>query len=116
MAFVALVTTNANKLIDGLTEYFACEASGHVPGRCSREVFEKYSYPYVAMVAYLLQGFVPVTHLNYVLDWRAVWNTKCLQSVKEICSKKLPWHKISSSEYSDSSSAPTSSTTASSVL
>ena len=111
MAFVSLITTNANKLIDGLTEYFACEASGHVPGKCSREVFEKYSYPYVAMVAYLLQGIVPITHLNYVLDWRAMWNTKCLncQTVRAICSKKFLYkHEISSSE--PSKSAPTSST------
>ena len=80
MTFVALITTNANKFIDGLTEYFACEASGHVPGRCSREVFEKYSYPYVATVSYVLLGIVPLTYLNYVLDWEAVWNgvKKCI--------------------------------------
>ena len=96
MAFVALVTTNANKFIDGLTEYFACEASGHIPSRCSREVFEKYSYPYVAMVSYLLLGIMPVTHLNYVLDWSAVWNA-VHQSVKKICSKKRPFkHETSS--------------------
>ena len=105
MAFVALVTTNANKFIDGLTEYFACEASGHVPaaGRCSREVFEKYSYPYVAMVSYLLLGIMPVIHLNYVLDWSAVWNA-VRQSVKKICSKKrLFKHEASSSKTPGSS-------------
>ena len=75
-AFVSLITKHGNRsrFGNGLTEYFACEASGHVPGRCSREVFEKYSYPYVAMVSYLLLGSVPITHLNYVLDWQSVWN------------------------------------------
>ena len=115
MAFVSLVTTNLNRLIDGLTEYFACEASGHVPGRCSREVFEKYSYPYVSMVAYVLLGIVPITHLNYVLNWRAMctWNTKQLncQLVKNICLKKF-LHKDEMSSSEPSESAPTSSTSA----
>ena len=74
LAFTALVTSSADEFVDGLMEYFTCEAGGHIPNRCSREVFEKHTYPYVAMVSYLLLGTMPITILNYVLDWRIVWS------------------------------------------
>ena len=78
---MVLAISQADNLVAGLTEYFTCEAGGHVPGRCSREVFQKYLYPYVSMTTYILQGLCPLSVLNYVIDWK---------SVQKMCKESKP--------------------------
>ena len=40
------VAAKADKFIGALTDYFKCEALGHVPGKCSRSKFEHYLTPF----------------------------------------------------------------------
>ena len=40
------VTATADKFTAALTDYFKCEALGHVPGKCSRSKFEQYHTPF----------------------------------------------------------------------
>jgi len=53
-------------------EYFNCEAPGHVPGKCDREledVFDYFSgYWWLASVSFLLAGLVPVVFLTFILS------------------------------------------------
>ena len=54
--------------------HFLCEAVGHVPGRCSRETFERYSYVFSILncVYYFLSVFVPVVNLVFVIKCRSL--------------------------------------------
>ena len=63
---------NTDKLLSALTDYFKCEALGHVPGRCSREPFERLENPYVNALSYLLLGCMILSILNFVIKWRMV--------------------------------------------
>ena len=66
------VTATADKFTAALTDYFKCEALGHVPGKCSRSKFEQYHTPLMSAIAYTLMGLIPLSFLNYVLKWRSI--------------------------------------------
>ena len=78
MVHVGIVTSNADETVDGLITYFACESSGHVPGKCDRTIFERYTQPYMSAVAYILMGLFPLSIMNFVVKWNAIKNLfKC---------------------------------------
>ena len=54
--------------------YFLCEAVGHVPGRCSRETIEQYSYQYSLLncLTNIMAFFIPVVNLMFVINCRIV--------------------------------------------
>ena len=83
MVHVGIVTSNSDKTVDGLITYFACESSGHVPGKCDRRIFERYTQPYMSAVAYILMGLIPFSVVNFVVKWKAVKNTvfKCFTAI-----------------------------------
>ena len=64
-----IVNGYSDKVNEGFEDYFACEASGHMPGKCNRGVFERYLFPYMSAVAYILLGLLPFTVLNFVVNW-----------------------------------------------
>ena len=66
----------ANELIFLLTDHFKCEALGHVPGKCSREPFERLISPYVLIVAHILLGLAPLSILNFVFKWSSIKKAK----------------------------------------
>ena len=55
-----------------LTQYFECEAFGHVPGKCDREAFEKMYSPIVGAVAHFLMGIMSLSILNFVVKWERI--------------------------------------------
>ena len=55
-----------------LTQYFECEAFGHVPGKCGKEAFEKIYSPIVGAVAHFLLGIVSLSILNFVVKWERI--------------------------------------------
>ena len=71
----------ADKLRSAFTDYFKCEALGYVPGRCSREPFERLDTPYVNAISYLLLGFITLSILNFVIKWRMV--TKAIRLIRQ---------------------------------
>lgn len=58
-------------------KYFTCEASGHVPGKCSRDEVEKYSTPFLAMFSYISLVLFPLFSLNFVINWQKITNIRC---------------------------------------
>ncbi len=70
MIQTGVVSAHVDNLINGLEKYLACELGGHVPGKCDRTDFEKYSYPYLLAVSYILLGFIPLSILNFVINVR----------------------------------------------
>ena len=68
----AIFTAKSDKVIAGLTDYFKCEALGHVPGKCNRYDIEQYDNPYISAISYILIGLIPLGVLNFVLKWRSV--------------------------------------------
>ena len=58
-------------------KYFTCEASGHVPGKCSRDEVEKYSTPFLAMFSYISLVLFPLLSLNFVINWQKITNIQC---------------------------------------
>ena len=89
------VTATADKFIAALTDYFKCEALGHIPGKCSRSKFEQYHTPLMSAIAYTLMGLIPLSFLNYVLKWRSIKEV----TVKSLhlLSTKITTSKVSSS-------------------
>ena len=74
MVHVGIVTSNYDEFVDGIIKYFACESSGHVPGKCDRTIFERYTQPYMSAVAYILMGLIPLSIMNFVVKWKTVKN------------------------------------------
>ena len=72
---------HTDKLLSALTDYFKCEALGHVPGRCSREPFERLQIAYVNALSYLLLGGIILSILNFVIKWKMV--TKGIRLIKQ---------------------------------
>ena len=70
-------------------EYFACEAPGHVPGKCDREledVFNYFSgYWWLASVSFLLAGLVPMVFLTFVLDVKSI--RRKISTFRSFCHK-----------------------------
>ena len=79
-----------------MTDYFKCEALGHVPGKCNRSEFEQYYSPYMSAISYTLIGLVPLGILNFVLKWR---------SVKEVTVKSIRRLSMKTSEITNVSSS-----------
>ena len=98
------VTATADKFTTALTDYFKCEALGHVPGKCSRSKFEQYHTPLMSAIAYTLMGLIPLSFLNYVLKWRSIKEV----TVKSfhLLSTKRTTSKVSSSNKMSSISQP----------
>ena len=70
MIQTGVTTAHAQELALGLTNYFLCEFPGNASRECDRNMFEKYSHPYLLAVTYVLLGFIPLTILNFVLNVR----------------------------------------------
>ena len=77
-----------------LTEnYFLCEAVGHIPGRCSREPLEQYTFVISLMncIYYIMTAFSPVIHLMFVINCRilkeGVLRMKTAQTLRSISKK-----------------------------
>ena len=66
----------SERLTSALTDYFKCEALGHVPGRCDREPFERLTTPYLSVILYVLLGLIPLSILNFVFKWSSVKKAK----------------------------------------
>ena len=60
--------TYRKEFFTALEQYFACEALGHVPGKCSRDEVEKYSRPYLVMIVYISNCLIPLTSLVFVVN------------------------------------------------
>ena len=71
--------------------YFLCETAGYVPGKCSREALEQFTYPLLNIVFYITALFVPIVNLIFVINCRIlkenVERLKIVQSLKSLSSK-----------------------------
>ena len=56
-------------IIDAIDKYFLCEAIGHVPGRCSREFFEQYSYLGLDFMFYFIILLLPIVNLVFLINF-----------------------------------------------
>lgn len=79
LAYTSHVSATANKFKMALAEYFQCEAFGYEPGKCDHS-YDGIVSPYWSMTVYGMVGFVPISVLNYVLNW---------ESIKNCCTKLL---------------------------
>ncbi len=70
--YSSLWTINYNRLTTSLTEYFLCEALGHTPDKCSRDEFEKYSYPYLEGFTALCRVLVQLSILIFAINNRGL--------------------------------------------
>ena len=70
--------------------YFACEAAGHVPGRCSRASLERYTYVISLLncIYYIMTALTPIIHLMLVTNFRilkeGVLKMKIVQSLRSV--------------------------------
>ena len=87
---------------DAVNSYFACEAVGFVPGKCSRESFEQILYPLlcVNIAFYLANLFLPAVILLYLVN--------CSKVAKCIKKQKIKALKVLSTTPSSSSTTETS--------
>ena len=99
MIQAGIVSAHSDKLIDGLRKYLTCEFTGHVPGKCDRNDFEKYSYPYLLAVSYILLGLIPLSILNFVVNVRLTkaFVRKYLKTGREIDSVGISFQTTSTS-------------------
>ena len=68
----SLGIANLDTFIASLTDYFKCEAFGHIPGKCNRSNFEQHYDQYLAAISNILMGLIPLSILNFVLKWRSI--------------------------------------------
>ena len=68
MIQTGVTTAHSHQLAEGLTDYFLCEFPGDPSRECDREVFTRYTHPYLLVVTYILLGFIPLTILNFVVN------------------------------------------------
>lgn len=61
-----------DEFFSALTQYFTCEAFGHVEGKCDRNTFTKVYNPVMFSVLYIFMGLIPLSILNFVLKWNSV--------------------------------------------
>ena len=70
---------------NAIDSHFLCEAVGYVPGRCSRESFEQYSYPLLNITVYIMALSVRTVYLLFIINCRVlkekILKMKLLQSV-----------------------------------
>ena len=68
-----LYTARRDTLIAATMQYFACEATGHVPGRCDRASFQQHNDNWwLSCVIYILLGFIPTVNLIFVVNFGEV--------------------------------------------
>ena len=78
--------------------YFLCEASGHVPGKCSREFLENYSFgiSIVNFLYYIMNAMTPVVHLIFVINCRVLRQRmeqlKITKLLKSLSSSSSQWY------------------------
>lgn len=56
--------------MSALSNYLACEYNGHVPGKCTKQLFDSISW--LVSVAYLLLGLLPSLNLLFVVNFGTV--------------------------------------------
>ena len=87
----AVYSAQYNAFKNATNSYFLCEAVGYVPGKCSREVFEQYSYPLLNIVFYVTALLVPVVNLLFVINCRIlkenIKQLKIVRSLKSLSSR-----------------------------
>lgn len=76
LGYISSVIARSHRFKAALTQYFECEAFGHVPGKCDRKIFEKMYSPYLSAVTYILLGLVSLSILNFVIKWQEVAKTR----------------------------------------
>ena len=82
LVHTGIVIASSDKFIAALTDYFKCEALGHVTGKCNRSEFEQYYNPYMSAISYIFIGLIPLGIINFVLKWN---------SVKKVAEKSFHW-------------------------
>ena len=73
--------------------YVLCEAVGYVPGKCSRESIEQYSYPLLNIVFYFSAFLVPVVELLFVINF-----TNLKKKVGWLKANSLKWLSLRGSD------------------
>ena len=69
----ALYTARRDTLIATTIQYFTCEATGHVPGKCDRASFQQHDdIWWLICVVYILLGLIPTVNLTFVVNFREV--------------------------------------------
>lgn len=66
---------DADRAVKGLAQYFACESTGHVPGKCDRRSFELHLYPRMSVIAYVFIGMVPISIIIFIVNWHKLWKS-----------------------------------------
>lgn len=86
MIHYGLVSGNTEKATRDFTNYFLCESTGHVPGKCDRSEFERHLRPEMSIVTYYLLGIIPMGILNFVVNWSKQWKSikQKLQAIRKI--------------------------------
>ena len=92
----SIVTAKSDQFIAAVTDYFKCEALGHVPGKCNRSEFEHYYNPYMSAISYILIGLIPLGVLNFVVSWRSVKEVT-VKSIRHLSKKSSEMTNVSSS-------------------
>ena len=94
----ALYSAEKEALDGAISSYFLCEAVGHVPGRCSRETFERYSHRLLhILIYYILPFFIPVVNLVCVINCKSIkegitWFTIVRRLKSESSKTPQSWH------------------------
>lgn len=70
IVYYSVANGDQNKALEALTEYFTCESTGHVPGKCDRSKFERYIHTELQIFANLSMGLLSLGILNFVVSWQ----------------------------------------------
>ena len=68
----ALYVAQRESFRDAVSNYFLCEAVGYVPGKCSREALEQFTYPPLSITFYAMAFLMPVVFLLFVINIRTL--------------------------------------------
>ena len=69
----ALYTARRDTLIATTIQYFTCEATGHVPGKCDRALFQQHDdIWWLFCVVYILLGLIPTVNLIFVVNFGVI--------------------------------------------
>ena len=72
--YATVLGTHTKEFVTALEQYFACEALGHVPGKCSRDEVEKYSWPYLTTIAFVSTCLIPLPSLVFIVNLNRLKN------------------------------------------
>ena len=73
-----------NTLINEISEYFMCEATGIMPGKVCDRSFERLETEVISIITFALIGFYPIVSLFYVVSIREL---KQKVSRRAVCKK-----------------------------